>query len=97
MAARREGKVCEAELPITPTLLIPASEDDWQRKRAAIACYGSQLHHPGSSEPATTIAAPGFLSWIEHRGRTWGHAAGAPYAEALTGPETPRITDLRGI
>ncbi len=88
---------CEAELPITPALLIPATEDDWQRKCAAITCYGSQLHRPGSSEPATTIADPGFLAWIEHRGRTWGHAAGAPYAEAFTGLESPRVTDLRGI
>lgn len=88
---------CEAELPLTPALLVPASEEDWQRKRDAIACYGSQLHRAGSNEPPTSIADPGFLAWIERRGRTWGHAAGAPYAEAFSGLETPRVSDLRGI
>lgn len=84
----------EAELPLpaAPTLLAPASEDDWQRKLAAVRCYGSQL--AGGSGPATSIGDPAFLAWIEARGRTWGHQAGAPYAEALCGPEAARITDL---
>jgi bacillithiol biosynthesis deacetylase BshB1 len=87
----------EAELPVTPSLLVPATEDDWARKREAIRCYGSQLHQEGAALPATTIGAKGFLDGIDARGRAWGVAAGAPYAEAFTGPETPRISDLRGI
>lgn len=84
----------EAELPLpaAPALLAPASEDDWQRKLAAVRCYGSQL--AGGSGPATSISDPAFLAWIEARGRTWGHQAGAPYAEALAGPEAARIADL---
>lgn len=84
----------EAELPLTnPTLLVPCSEADWLRKQAAVACYGSQL--VGSSGPATSIATPEFTRWVESRGRTWGFQAGAPYAEAFSGPEAARITDLR--
>ena len=87
----------EAELPLTPTFLVPLTAADWRIKMAAVACYGSQLHRAGSNEPTTSIADPNFLSWIEARGRAWGHQAGADYAEAFVGPEAPRITDLRGI
>ncbi|GDY11681.1 bacillithiol biosynthesis deacetylase BshB1 [Planctomycetota bacterium] len=87
---------CEAELPIVPGFLLPATEADWQRKLAAVRCYGSQLHQPGSTGPATSISTPEFLGWIEHRGRTWGYQAGAAYAEAFHGPEAPRINDLTG-
>ena len=86
----------EAELPLArPALLMGCEEIDWERKRAAVRCYGSQL--AGSSGPATTIATPEFERWIEHRGRTWGFHAGAAYAEAFTGPELPRLSDLLGI
>jgi bacillithiol biosynthesis deacetylase BshB1 len=86
----------EAELPCpAPTLLVPAEEADWERKRTAIRCYASQLH--GSAGPPTSIATPGFMGWIEARGRAWGHQAGAAYAEAFTGPEAARVADLRGV
>jgi N-acetylglucosamine malate deacetylase 1 len=87
----------EAELPLTPTFLIPLTAADWRIKMAAVACYSSQLHRAGSNEPATSIADPAFLSWIEARGRVWGHHAGSEYAEAFVGPEAPRISDLRTI
>ncbi len=86
----------EAELPLAnPTLLVPCTEADWERKRAAVQCYGSQL--AGSPGPATTIATPEFTRWVEARGRTWGFQAGAPYAEAFSGPEAARIANLCAI
>lgn len=87
----------EAELPPTPTLLVPATEEDWARKREAIRCYASQLHQEGANLPETTIGAKGFTDGIDARGRAWGVAAGAPFAEAFTGPESPRVGDLRGL
>lgn len=87
----------EAELPLAhPRLLVPASEEDWQRKRAAILSYGSQLHQENAALPETTIGAKGFIEGIEARGRAWGMLAGAPYAEAFGGPELPRLEELRG-
>lgn len=82
----------EAELPLLPTLLVPLTAADWQRKMRAVARYGSQLI--GSSGPETSISRPGFAGWIEARGRTWGWQAGADYAEALSGPEAARTADL---
>jgi bacillithiol biosynthesis deacetylase BshB1 len=87
----------EAELPARPSLLVPASEEDWARKREAIRCYASQLHQEGAKLPETTIAAKGFLDAIDARGRAWGAVAGAPFAEAFTGLEIPRVGDLRGL
>ena len=88
----------EAELPLpAPNLLVPATEADWQKKKTAVLCYASQLYQPGVHGPATTIATPAFLNWIEARGRAWGMQAGADYAEAFAGPEAPRIADLRRI
>lgn len=82
----------EAELPLLPTLLVPLTAADWERKMRAVARYGSQL--VGSSGPATSISKPGFSAWIEARGRAWGWQAGADYAEALVGPEAARTADL---
>ena len=87
----------EAELPATPAFLVPLTSRDWQIKMAAVRCYGSQLHQPQSHEPATSIADPAFLGWVEARGRSWGAHAGAAYAEAFCGPELPRVGDLRTI
>ncbi len=87
----------EAELPATPQLLVGLRADDWRIKMAAVRCYGSQLHQAQAQLPATTIAEPGFLAWIEARGRAWGHHAGADFAEAFSGPELPRVGDLRTL
>lgn len=82
----------EAELPVEPTALVPLSEEAWAAKMRAIRCYGSQL--AGSTGPATSIARPEFLAWIEARGRVWGEHCGAPYAEAVRAAEAFRINDL---
>lgn len=84
----------EAELQLAPDLLVPCTDADWQRKRAALACYGSQFAPP-TGAPVTTIGQPGFLAWIDGRGRVWGQQANAPYAEAFQAPEPPVLADLR--
>lgn len=87
----------EAELPVSPDLLVPLTTADWARKMQAVLCHRSQFGHDGMPGPSTGISSPGFLPWIEARGRVWGHQAGADYAEALLAPEAPRIADLRGV
>lgn len=87
----------EAELPAHAQLLVPCTEEDWSRKRAAVMCYASQLHREGVAGPSTTISVPGFVDALEAKARAWGQHAGAPFAEAFTGPETARIGDLRGV
>ena len=48
--------------------LVPLTAADWRIKLEAVRCYGSQLHKAGSNEPATSIADPAFLAWIDARG-----------------------------
>jgi len=87
----------EGELPLAADLLVPLEREHWERKMAAVRCYASQFHREGTDGPETSISQPGFLDWIEARGRTWGHHAGAPYAEAFKAPEAPRVADLRRL
>lgn len=86
----------EAELRADADLLVPLTEADWARKMAAIRCYVSQFVRADETGlPATSIAAPDYLTWIEERGRMWGREAGAPYAEALMrGLDRPRVGNL---
>lgn len=86
----------EAELPITPGLLVPLTEADVVQKRAALDAHASQFT-PNAELPATAISDPAFLAWIDHRGRNWGYHAKAAYAEALWSPESIQIADLRSI
>lgn len=87
----------EAELPPAqaPSLLVPLSPGDWAAKMRAVRRYASQLD--GGDGPETSISQPGFLAWIEARGRAWGWHAGADYAEALSGPEAARVADLCAV
>ncbi|MFW5829733.1 MAG: bacillithiol biosynthesis deacetylase BshB1 [Planctomycetota bacterium] len=98
-ACRGQRLLCyEGELPVLPQVVMACEEDDLQRKLAAIRCYGSQLHKPGSSEPVTSISMSGFVTWIESRGRVWGHQVDSAYGEALTAPLMPvRVDDLRHV
>ena len=80
----------EGELPMaSPGLIIPISEEAWQRKQQALACYGSQLSATKPGEPSTSIAGEPFARWIEARARTWGYQIGAEYGEALRTPLAP--------
>ena len=78
----------EAELPLAATLLLRAEEVDRERKRTAIACYASQFT-VDPALPTTSISQPGFLDWIDARGRVWGQHAGSVYAEAFCSPDSP--------
>ena len=84
----------EAELPLSPTLLLPATESDWETKQRAIRCYASQFGLDGQDGPATSITEAGFLDWIDARGRTWGQHAGAPFAEAFVSAEPWTLSQL---
>jgi bacillithiol biosynthesis deacetylase BshB1 len=90
----------EAEVPLTgaPAFLVPVTEEDWQRKQQALACYGSQFSAPSAGEHATSIAGKPYADWIQARGTMWGFHARAPYAEAFTAPLGPPVlSDLRWL
>ncbi|MHC4470473.1 MAG: bacillithiol biosynthesis deacetylase BshB1 [Planctomycetota bacterium] len=66
--------------PFEPTFVLDVS-DVWAKRMEAVMCYASQLHRPGSSEPATNISAPDFLEKLEARFRHYGSLIGATFGE----------------
>ena len=75
-----------------PTIVFDVTAT-WDRKREALACYGSQFARR-QGRRATAINDPAFLEKIERRGRTWGHRAGVMYGEAMAGAAAAVLTDL---
>ena len=60
----------------------------WERKLAALAAYGTQLHQPESETadgaralPPTKVASPEFRAAVEGRARHFGQLIGAEFGE----------------
>jgi bacillithiol biosynthesis deacetylase BshB1 len=68
---------------IQPDMVVDVSPF-WAIKMQAIKAYGSQFYNPESTEPETYISQPGFLQFIEARGREMGHHIGVQYGEGFT-------------
>ncbi len=65
----------------------------WERKLAALACFGSQFAREPGRRP-TMINDAAFLEKIERRARSWGRRAGVELAEAFAGEAVPVLDDL---
>jgi bacillithiol biosynthesis deacetylase BshB1 len=70
---------------IQPDIVIDVT-DYWDKKMASIFAYGSQFHNPewNENEPQTYISSPQFTAVVEGRGREFGKAIGAKFAEGFT-------------
>ncbi|WP_053404325.1 bacillithiol biosynthesis deacetylase BshB1 [Persicobacter sp. CCB-QB2] len=71
---------------IQPDFVVDCS-DFWEKKVAAIRAFSSQFHTgaAGSDEgPQTFISTPGFIDFINARGREFGQHIGVQYAEGFT-------------
>lgn len=68
--------------PFDPSFVVDVTPV-WEKKLAALAAYGSQLHQPGveRDEPPTKIASPEFRAAIEGRARHFGQLIGAEFGE----------------
>ena len=66
--------------PFTPSFVLDIS-DVWDLRIAAVRCYASQLHDPGSEGPATNISSPDFLDRLAARFRHYGSLIGTRYGE----------------
>jgi hypothetical protein len=64
-----------------PSFLVRLTREDMDRFIGAVRAYGSQLHDPTSSEPATRLSDPSFLKALESRRRFFGSLVGAEFAE----------------
>jgi len=62
---------------------VTSISEQWQAKTELLACYASQFHQEGSSEPVTPISRPDFLPFIEARAREMGRLIGAEFGEGF--------------
>lgn len=71
----------------TPTLVVDVSSV-YERKRKALAAYGSQFTRPPGDSLATPISDPAFLPFVEARDRVYGRSISAEFGEpfAARGP-----------
>lgn len=67
---------------VPPSFIVDVTEFIDQRN-AAIQAYGSQLHDPSSSEPATRLSHPYFLTHIESIHAYYGALIGSLHGEAF--------------
>jgi N-acetylglucosamine malate deacetylase 1 len=75
-----------------PDFVVDVSEH-WETRRAALACYASQLHpaagggegESGRAEPETKVASRQFALALEGRARHFGFLIGADHGEPFAG------------
>ena len=70
---------------ITPDFIVDVSEF-WNQKMEAIKAFASQFHVSDQpyDGPETFISRPGFLDFVEARGKEFGHAINVAYGEGFT-------------
>lgn len=77
----------------TPSFVVDVS-DVYERKREALACYGSQFTPSGSGAVQTRLTASTFRQLIESRDAQFGALAGVTWAEGLVVREPVRRRTL---
>jgi N-acetylglucosamine malate deacetylase 1 len=66
----------------TPSFVIDVSAQ-YERKRAALACYRSQFEVEGDGAVTTRLTAPTFRTLVESRDAQFGALAGVAFAEGV--------------
>lgn len=81
-----------------PSLVVDVSTT-WERKLAALAAYGSQLHQPGQhrDEPLTKVASPEYSAAVEGRARHFGQLISAEFGEPFLSQLPLAVTDLMSL
>lgn len=77
---------------VSPSFVVDISEFADQ-KQAAINCYPSQLHQPGSKEPETKISSAAFLRMLQARQHFYGSLISVEHGEAFVIRETINVRD----
>jgi bacillithiol biosynthesis deacetylase BshB1 len=77
---------------VSPSFVVDISEFADQ-KHAAITCYRSQLHQPGSKEPETKISSAAFLRMLLARQHFYGSLISVEHGEAFVVRETINVRD----
>jgi bacillithiol biosynthesis deacetylase BshB1 len=90
--------------PFEPDFVVDVS-DSWETRRAALACYGSQLHpamggregESDNAEPPTKVGSRQFALALEGRARHFGFLIGADYGEPFASRLPLAVDDLLAV
>ncbi len=80
---------------IVPDFVVDVSEH-WKAKMESIKAYKTQFFDPSKSslEPETYISKPTFMTFLEGRGKEFGHSIGVDYGEGFTTTNRMGIDNL---
>ena len=96
-APHRPGEIVYymAAWEFEPSFVVDVSAQ-FERKLAALRCYGSQLHNPDrhSDEPATFVSSGTYWDLLAARAAHFGRRIGAAYAEPFRIRGLVEVPDL---
>jgi bacillithiol biosynthesis deacetylase BshB1 len=81
------------EDPVKPTLVVPLTEDQFQRKMDAIRCYASQFEGADSAGEIFPTGQPLFER-VETQSRHYGSLVREAYGEPFYSEETVAVEDV---
>jgi bacillithiol biosynthesis deacetylase BshB1 len=78
---------------LTPDFVVDITTY-FPKKMEAILAFRSQFYDPSSQEPKTPISGKDFMDFMEAKGRVFGRAIGATFAEGFICTRTPGVSNL---
>jgi bacillithiol biosynthesis deacetylase BshB1 len=81
-----------AHTPFEPSFIVDI-DGFHERKMDAVRCFASQIFQDNSSEPATQISHPDFLTRLEARARHYGNLIGRSFGEPFLVPRAIPMID----
>ena len=79
-----------------PSFIVDVT-DQYERKMAAIRCFGSQIFNPDYPGERTLISSPEYMESIEVRSRYYGWHIKAKYGEPFLVKDALKIEDVTTI
>ncbi|MBL8766192.1 MAG: bacillithiol biosynthesis deacetylase BshB1 [Planctomycetes bacterium] len=80
-----------------PNFVVTVTAADFDRKKAALACYDSQFVRRSDTAVLTRISDPAFLDGMHARARAWGSMIGSPFGEPFVLPGPLPVDDPQAL
>lgn len=84
------------DIYLKPDFVVDISEF-WDKKEAALKCYGSQFYDPTSSEPSTPISGKEFFDFLKGRAYQMGRYATYEMGEGFIADRPIGMNDIFGL
>jgi bacillithiol biosynthesis deacetylase BshB1 len=81
---------------LTPSFVVDIS-GHWDKKVAALKCYGSQFHDPTSTQPQTPISGEEFFDFLYGKALSYGRPCGFTLGEGFITERAPGVDSLNQV